>query len=123
MFLARNMRPTLPQRWLASSSVAEKPRDSVASRSMFGTAPADRKSTRLNSSHLVISYAVFCLKKKNLSGDDLYDAARLTSLPPAFLHPALLLQDLASRRATLSAAPECPHTPLLQRPPTTGSHQ
>src|SRR5256885_10063355 len=27
-------------------------------------APEDRKSTRLNSSHLVISYAVFCLKKK-----------------------------------------------------------
>src|SRR5256885_3512835 len=27
----------------------------------------DRKSTRLNSSHLVISYAVFCLKKKNKS--------------------------------------------------------
>src|SRR5256885_7743938 len=26
--------------------------------------PEDRKSTRLNSSHLVISYAVFCLKKK-----------------------------------------------------------
>src|SRR2546426_6570803 len=28
------------------------------------SAGADRKSTRLNSSHLVISYAVFCLKKK-----------------------------------------------------------
>src|SRR5256885_13035617 len=28
--------------------------------------PVDRKSTRLNSSHLVISYAVFCLKKKKL---------------------------------------------------------
>src|SRR5256885_4218733 len=28
-------------------------------------AELDRKSTRLNSSHLVISYAVFCLKKKN----------------------------------------------------------
>src|SRR2546426_2571615 len=27
----------------------------------------DRKSTRLNSSHLVISYAVFCLKKKSLN--------------------------------------------------------
>src|SRR5256885_3165218 len=27
---------------------------------------ADRKSTRLNSSHLVISYAVFCLKKTNV---------------------------------------------------------
>src|SRR5256885_3730564 len=29
---------------------------------------ADRKSTRLNSSHLVISYAVFCLKKKKNMG-------------------------------------------------------
>src|SRR3712207_8985262 len=28
-------------------------------------APKDRKSTRLNSSHANISYAVFCLKKKN----------------------------------------------------------
>src|SRR4051812_49878810 len=28
---------------------------------------ADRKSTRLNSSHMSISYAVFCLKKKNAS--------------------------------------------------------
>src|SRR5690349_23661964 len=27
--------------------------------------PGDRKSTRLNSSHVEISYAVFCLKKKN----------------------------------------------------------
>src|SRR5256885_6729143 len=27
----------------------------------------DRKSTRLNSSHLVISYAVFCLKKKKIA--------------------------------------------------------
>src|SRR5256885_8653229 len=31
------------------------------------TARRDRKSTRLNSSHLVISYAVFCLKKKKKS--------------------------------------------------------
>src|SRR3989454_466898 len=31
-------------------------------------ATADRKSTRLNSSHLVISYAVFCLKKKKKEG-------------------------------------------------------
>src|SRR5256885_11569247 len=43
----------------------------------------DRKSTRLNSSHLVISYAVFCLKKKNkwqpktphLAPDKIYDMA------------------------------------------------
>src|SRR3989454_7065004 len=35
---------------------------------MGGTAgrTTDRKSTRLNSSHLVISYAVFCLKKKKI---------------------------------------------------------
>src|SRR2546426_7799062 len=32
--------------------------------SAFGGVRRDRKSTRLNSSHLVISYAVFCLKKK-----------------------------------------------------------
>src|SRR5256885_9663349 len=32
-----------------------------------GVLSLDRKSTRLNSSHLVISYAVFCLKKKNRS--------------------------------------------------------
>src|SRR6202042_3663917 len=30
---------------------------------------SDRKSTRLNSSHLEISYAVFCLKKKKAAGD------------------------------------------------------
>src|SRR5690625_2259908 len=29
----------------------------------------DRKSTRLNSSHVAISYAVFCLKKKNKNSD------------------------------------------------------
>src|SRR5258708_28116678 len=35
----------------------------------FGVIPilADRKSTRLNSSHQIISYAVFCLKKKTAS--------------------------------------------------------
>src|SRR2546430_4215887 len=38
------------------------------------TARQDRKSTRLNSSHSQISYAVFCLKKKNRDNrDDHYD--------------------------------------------------
>src|SRR5690625_6744855 len=32
---------------------------------MFSRKFLDRKSTRLNSSHVAISYAVFCLKKKN----------------------------------------------------------
>src|SRR5256885_10970209 len=42
----------------ARARVAARRRDEV-----FGRR-GDRKSTRLNSSHLVISYAVFCLKKK-----------------------------------------------------------
>src|SRR5690606_41337443 len=36
-------------------------------------APSDRKSTRLNSSHVKISYAVFCLKKKNHARADRQD--------------------------------------------------
>src|SRR3990170_6163424 len=37
---------------------------SIADKFTHILAPADRKSTRLNSSHQIISYAVFCLKKK-----------------------------------------------------------
>src|SRR5256885_6792456 len=39
-------------------------RGSLVRRKIF--VAGDRKSTRLNSSHLVISYAVFCLKKKKI---------------------------------------------------------
>src|SRR5437870_8953672 len=42
----------------ASAVELERPRDAAHGRSR------DRKSTRLNSSHVAISYAVFCLKKK-----------------------------------------------------------
>src|SRR5256885_4338881 len=41
--------------------------------------PQDRKSTRLNSSHLVISYAVFCLKKKKKSSTQSRDYPYTTS--------------------------------------------
>src|SRR3989454_6440532 len=44
---------------------------------------ADRKSTRLNSSHLVISYAVFCLKKKNKARRDNSTVASLSTPVPA----------------------------------------
>src|SRR5256885_3560323 len=53
-----------------SSGVACKPKIAIgrgfsnAPSLIIKGAPPDRKSTRLNSSHLVISYAVFCLKKK-----------------------------------------------------------
>src|SRR5256885_5280052 len=42
----------------------------------------DRKSTRLNSSHLVISYAVFCLKKKKKSMHGIF---RTEQLDPGLL--------------------------------------
>src|SRR5258705_13781284 len=48
---------------LRLEAVASRFREQVA---VFANQP-DRKSTRLNSSHLGISYAVFCLKKKNRS--------------------------------------------------------
>src|SRR5256885_12898827 len=38
----------------------------TSTRSTSRSTSGDRKSTRLNSSHLVISYAVFCLKKKKI---------------------------------------------------------
>src|SRR3712207_8535729 len=41
---------------------------------------ADRKSTRLNSSHANISYAVFCLKKKNTTSSSYCPQPRLTSM-------------------------------------------
>src|SRR3712207_8676775 len=60
-----------------------RPRDGLAGAAGGGSADAarrggvvdrrrrDRKSTRLNSSHANISYAVFCLKKKTLRSDSL----------------------------------------------------
>src|SRR5437879_8009498 len=47
------------------SSVCVPPRSANVSRSTTTQPARDRKSTRLNSSHRCISYAVFCLKKKN----------------------------------------------------------
>src|SRR5258705_3747527 len=44
--------------------IAASERNMAAANAQIGIA-TDRKSTRLNSSHLGISYAVFCLKKKN----------------------------------------------------------
>src|SRR5688500_19582693 len=46
------------------SAVADAPAAALIASSDGRGDQGDRKSTRLNSSHLVISYAVFCLKKK-----------------------------------------------------------
>src|SRR2546428_6251961 len=58
--------------------------------------PADRKSTRLNSSHDQISYAVFCLKKKKTSGRDPLSAVR-------WLRTLQVLSDEIPSAATLSS--------------------
>src|SRR5690606_40896173 len=49
-------------------------RDAVFGRETY-LASRDRKSTRLNSSHVKISYAVFCLKKKTMTYGGVSDAA------------------------------------------------
>src|SRR5256885_16130780 len=51
---------------LVSAGTASSAKGTPAEGAPAGV-PLDRKSTRLNSSHLVISYAVFCLRKKTSS--------------------------------------------------------
>src|SRR5437899_7592410 len=48
----------------------------------LGIEHGDRKSTRLNSSHLGISYAVFCLKKKKKKKNIYHIRLRLTEISP-----------------------------------------
>src|SRR2546426_8979791 len=52
---------------IVKSFVSPRPTVLTPSLSTSSLTCGDRKSTRLNSSHLVISYAVFCLKKKTTS--------------------------------------------------------
>src|SRR5256885_6622394 len=48
-------------------AAATRDGDGLPPRRSRAAGALDRKSTRLNSSHLVISYAVFCLKKKKFT--------------------------------------------------------
>src|SRR6266699_4783150 len=63
--------------WDDDPAIAVLPRDQ---RNLFYRVfcERDRKSTRLNSSHVRISYAVFCLKKKNIESDRVENADGLT---------------------------------------------
>src|SRR5258705_8146309 len=62
---SQTRRPCAHRRWASSPAVPQR----------------DRKSTRLNSSHLGISYALFCLKKKNTPTSD---SATLPTLKYSF---------------------------------------
>src|SRR5436190_13273520 len=63
---SRTVRPASASR--AAGRRAGRCRDRGSGRRRSGA--QDRKSTRLNSSHTVISYAVFCLKKKKKTNND-----------------------------------------------------
>src|SRR5205807_3205014 len=83
----------------------------------------DRKSTRLNSSHLVISYAVFCLKKKHIVSERveyyLSGAARTRPGGPARPESRLLLcrRSLARTKMFPRCLPRHRRAgPLLPRP-------
>src|ERR1035438_7468559 len=91
----------------------------------FGHTDTDRKSTRLNSSHLGISYAVFCLKKSKLcaqcvacwtrAGDSWYRREQLSL-------PALASSVTAVVRVSVTVLPLCPSLFLFLKtapPPTS----
>src|SRR5256885_10914890 len=74
----------------------------LKSRQKFPNLNSDRKSTRLNSSHLVISYAVFCLKKKKKPHDESSSFAQVPNLTRGHLRAAT--KSWATRRASTPPA-------------------
>src|SRR2546422_5971140 len=67
LFRSFALTATDANRWAIrlARAITGRPKILVNSYCYHGTVDEDRKSTRLNSSHGYISYAVFCLKKKN----------------------------------------------------------
>src|ERR1039457_7608107 len=71
LFSSRRRHTRLQGDWSSDVCSSDLPSSILWARSIPSAAThptvcmSDRKSTRLNSSHLVISYAVFCLKKNN----------------------------------------------------------
>src|SRR5437762_3423495 len=105
----------LGERWnaIVAASVAL-----TATPSTFGPehVDRDRKSTRLNSSHRCISYAVFCLKKKKTT--QLYAPAKNTSSAPAFIATrSSKIDKCVPVHFVVTSAPT-PHCPLF----TVGLH-
>src|SRR3989454_3320491 len=86
-----NERPSRPRKASRFISCLAITRSSATKR--------DRKSTRLNSSHLVISYAVFCLKKKKVRRR-LFRA--ILALPAIYRAPVVLrdIQGMSTEEAS-----------------------
>src|SRR2546430_3344936 len=64
----------------------------------YATKELDRKSTRLNSSHSQISYAVFCLKKKNKKHDGNFRIQHEIFPPPVHARTQIVRAPLRSLR-------------------------
>src|ERR1039458_2962604 len=86
--------------------------------------PTDRKSTRLNSSHLGISYAVFCLKKKKTSDRRCdarlvrrYRLSRHTLRPTGPAPPPALSREFAALHASLRHPGLVLFFLMIRRPP------
>src|SRR5256885_12961333 len=82
----------------------------------------DRKSTRLNSSHLVISYAVFCLKKKTTSArtmtyDSVWIPRKQRSQPTGSLSGAVAANASSSLSTSSCRVSACSHpNPFASKP-------
>src|SRR5690349_22166374 len=69
-------RKTWPMDWSAAAMSVGALRYHIALKKGEVPINIDRKSTRLNSSHVEISYAVFCLKKKKINKKTIEDTRR-----------------------------------------------
>src|SRR5437870_9698665 len=95
-----------------TSGIVEGVRAASPAVRAFRGIPLDRKSTRLNSSHVAISYAVFCLKKNTNSHAEMLHAQQL-----------LAAAHLASIRSGLATLADQPAPRLSPRPLTDEDRQ
>src|SRR5258708_14768812 len=84
--------------WIVLSMSDSSPQPTRIWHARYKRRRLDRKSTRLNSSHQIISYAVFCLKKKKKQNQSCVSLTHLLTLPvhqaqtsPLPVTPAYLL--------------------------------
>src|SRR5215469_17570333 len=89
LMIRRPPRSTLfPYTTLFRSRRADHHRRGRRDRVSAWRARRDRKSTRLNSSHVEISYAVFCLKKKKQNGESTGNRSEAASNRNSLLNPS-----------------------------------
>src|SRR5256886_8989172 len=76
----------------ARAVISRSPTTIAPSACPLASSTRDRKSTRLNSSHSQISYAVFCLKKKNRHYDSPQTSSIITTYLPIIIPLSLSAQ-------------------------------